>query len=337
MMPSHWNILRVTSSFSTPPLLAKFEFSEDGHDLLVTDLSNIWCESLDRNEVNERALVEATPIDPSEDTAQFLLLGQKVQDCISGQAGTAVRLEHYHDKNSKLLLESPLPAPLQPLRWPIYMSPAPATRLTGEFILPLLIQHMEQSQRVRSLLACIREKDHVIGKLVDKVDSAGVEVGNVFLSAQGYMSGKKGLSWDQAGKVIKGLAPFDERSWSDQRTLTKHVNYDIVTLLQEATSGGLSSHDEQLRALGSAIPASSWWEKLGDARFSKAGPVRLRIEELGRTGKVPRPAARNESGSMGSETEGEDEFEVRLCIMWRVLARHQPANLIIEAKDAVTD
>lgn len=263
-MESSWRLLSLPSDSSCiPQLLAKFDFKGQGYEFILTDLTEVWSETIDPEGIRRRAFDEDTSIDPSEDYVQFMLLLRKVREALLGENGAELHLEHLHDKRLALRIESPLPSPLPPLRWSMYLSPATSRTLTTELVLPLLIQSAEQAQRERSLLASITEKDHVVGKLVDKLDSAGVEVSAVFLSAQGSATGKKGLSWDGAGKAIRGLAPFDELAWRDQTNLPDTPRPQLAAVLKEVITGDSSGHASRLHNLDSVLGARNWWEQLG--------------------------------------------------------------------------
>ena len=310
-MSSPWHILKLpAASSSVPPLLARFDHSDQGYRILVSDLYNSWSEVLDRPDINTRAFEETTSIDPSEDPSQYAVLLQKIREAISGQSGPFLRLEKLEGKGLKLHIESPLPSPIPPLRWPIYLSPVPQAAMTKDFVLPLLTRTMDQSQQMRALLAVIREKDHAIGKLVDKLDSSGVEVGNVFLNAQGYTTGKRPLSWDQAGRAIKGLAVFDEAALRDEVRRDRRAKLDVLTLLQEATSGGSTGYEEPLSSLGGVAPAASWWWTLKPSRAAdSSAATSTRGSRISSRGNATSDQG-SETSSDGSETECEDDFEV---------------------------
>lgn len=312
-MSSPWHILKLpAASSSVPPLLARFDHSDQGYRILVSDLYNSWSEVLDRPDINTRAFEETTSIDPSEDPSQYAVLLQKIREAISGQSGPFLRLEKLEGKGLKLHIESPLPSPIPPLRWPIYLSPVPQAAMTKDFVLPLLTRTMDQSQQMRALLAVIREKDHAIGKLVDKLDSSGVEVGNVFLNAQGYTTGKRPLSWDQAGRAIKGLAVFDEAALRDEVRRDRRAKLDVLTLLQEATSGGSTGYEEPLSSLGGVAPAASWWWTLKPSRAAdSSAATSTRGSRISSRGNATSDQG-SETSSDGSETECEDDFEREL-------------------------
>ena len=317
-MSSPWHILKLSAvSRSVPPLLAKFDSSDHGYSVLVSDLYNSWSEVLDRPDINTRAFEETTSIDPSEDPSQYAVLLQKIRDAISGRNGPLLYLKKLEGKGLKLEIESPLPSPIPPLRWPIYLSPVPQAAMTKDFVLPLLARTMDQSQQMQALLAVIREKDHAIGKLVDKLDSSGVEVGNVFLNAQGYTTGRRPLSWDQAGRAIKGLAAFDEATVRDEVRRDRHAKIDVLTLLRETTSGSSSGYEEQLSSLDGAAPAASWWRTLKPSETADSSAASStqgsRVSPEADATSDPSPETSNdvaETSSDGSEVDSENDYEV---------------------------
>ncbi|KAI9781008.1 MAG: hypothetical protein M1816_002605 [Peltula sp. TS41687] len=259
-MIAKWDLLSLPSSFTDlPPLLVNFHFGSTGYTVLLTDLTHIWSETLDRRDVIRRAFQEDTSIDPSEDSHQFQILLDKVQAALTGRDGSILELRHPEDRKLVLRVSSPLPAPLRQLQWPLFLSPAHPTLLTNDFIVPLMERYAQQLRRVESLLGHVKEKDHVITKLVDKLESSGVEVSSVFLNAASLKSSKKASSWDLAGKVVKGLGPFSEQEWMRGLESSRLPELDVDGILQ-AVFATLPFESGQRQELGKKAEATQdWW------------------------------------------------------------------------------
>lgn len=196
-----------------PPLLVKYEFTNSQYKVFLTDLTYVWAETLERREIIKKALNLDTSIDPSEDGGQFRLLLRKLQDALEGQEGSRLSLSR-RIKSDELVLHTviKLPPPWEPLKWPFHLACAHAELLTTELLLPCLSQQFMANAQVESLLHILKEKEHVLNKLSDKISSDGMDFANLFPGALGSRVGMK-LSREQAGKFVKGLSAFDETEW----------------------------------------------------------------------------------------------------------------------------
>lgn len=215
-MTSPWR--PIGSVPQAPPLLVKYEFTNSQYKVFLTDLTYVWAETLERREIVKKALNLDTSIDPSEDSGQFRLLLRKLQDALEGHEGSHLSLSR-RIKSDELVLHTltKLPSPWEPLKWPFHLACANAELLTTELLLPCLSQQFMANAQVESLLHILKEKEHVLNKLADKISSNGVDFADLFPGALGSRVGMK-LSREQAGKFVKGLSAFDETEW--RRTLS---------------------------------------------------------------------------------------------------------------------
>src|SRR4029077_2193693 len=103
--------------------------------------------------------------------------------------------------------------PLLPLEWTLYLSKEPQTELTRHLLLPLLRNAAERERLEKSLLDHLKEKDWVLGKLLDKIESSGLDLSTVFPGTVSLRASKRGTTLSQAAKSIRGAAPFDAKAW----------------------------------------------------------------------------------------------------------------------------
>jgi hypothetical protein len=82
--------------------------------------------------------------------------------------------------------------------------------LTRELILPALASELKHQTQIEDLKRRIEQKDHVITRLMDKIEQSSMDLSLVF---PGYSSGRKGLTAKQATKVVPGISKFDETAW----------------------------------------------------------------------------------------------------------------------------
>lgn len=260
-MASHWKLLNYenTSEASIPPLLVKHDFGTSNYKIWVTDLINVWSETLDQRPLVQRAWDIETDIDPLESDQRQTLL-QKIKDCLDKVPGTKLALSRSSDlRGIQLTAFSPLPKPLKALQWPFYLASSAKITLTSELILPLLGEQLRLRGKVDSLLQILKDKDHVVSKLTDKLQSEGVAIGEVFPGAVSPKSSRKAVSEVDLAKSVKGLGSFDEDQWLRQCTNDCDVPGSYQGLLSKlfAETKGFSSLNfrEQL-------PDGDWWEHL---------------------------------------------------------------------------
>ena len=213
-MASSWRPLRIPQSAGhLPPLLIATAFKADSYTIHLTDLTYIWCETLDHRGILQRSQEENTNIDPSGgDQLQIFL--DKVKLGVEGGRDTTSALTISADAGCPAMtlnIVINLPGGLAPLEWPIYLAAAPQALLTHQLTIPLLQAQHARVQEIASLAEGLRDKDHVIQKLVDKLEDQGTQLGQVFPQA----AGKAGRQTDRkkAEQKVKGLGPFDIDCW----------------------------------------------------------------------------------------------------------------------------
>ncbi|KAL8675197.1 MAG: hypothetical protein Q9168_000450 [Polycauliona sp. 1 TL-2023] len=221
-MASGWTLLRQLASNQThPTLLLKYEFATSSYKIWLTDLTNIWVEEMKQRPLIQRAWDIESDIDPIESDQRQMLL-RHVQDSLDEKSGTNLALS-YDEASNELLMTaySPLPKPLRPLKWPIHLQISSQSSLTNELLLPLLAERLLDRDHISSLLSSLNHKDHVITKLTHRMQNEGIELGKVFPSAMSSKSSRKASSRDEVGKVVQGLAVYDERQWSNAMDVEK--------------------------------------------------------------------------------------------------------------------
>ncbi|KAI9880832.1 MAG: hypothetical protein M1830_000268 [Pleopsidium flavum] len=246
---------------SVPSLLFSFRTDGAGYTIHLTDLTYIWSESLDNEQIVERTLVEETSIEPKEDPGQLRILLEKIQQGLQGSdEGNLSLLREGNEMHLLLRVSARLPPPFRPLQWPIHLTLMAQEALKAELLVPLLANQIALKQQVASLLVHIKEKDNVIIKLTDKLASTGIDMSMIFPGAAGAKAGKRGMSRGMAAKVVQGLSDFNEDSWKKEMAEARVPNGD--------ENGSLGS------LLASELPISksiireprlnAWWNDLKD-------------------------------------------------------------------------
>lgn len=255
-MTSPWR--PIGSLPQAPPLLVKYEFTNSQYKVFLTDLTNVWTETLERREIIKKALNLDTSIDPSEDSGQFRLLLRKLQDALEGQEGSHLSLSSGM-RYDELVLHTvtKLPPPWEPLKWPFHLACAHADLLNTELLLPCLSQQFVANAQVESLLHILKEKEHVLNKLADKINSDGMDFANLFPGALGSRVGMK-LSREQAGKFVKGLSEFDESEWRN----TLSASLISTANLSEIVPSVFAPHSTETLSIDRGAVRRDWHDQL---------------------------------------------------------------------------
>ena len=254
----------VSNVGTDAPLLIKYDFTATSYSIYLTDLSQVWSESLDRREIIRRALDAETSIDPSEGTDQLNLLLQKLQGAFVEQQESKLTLSWSgDDKNLLLEISASLPEPLRTLEWRSCLVPAPPSLLTTELLLPCLRQQVLFISETRSLLELLKEKDHVISRIVDKLQSTGIEMPAVFPGAAGLRSTKNANSREVAARTVKGLREFDEYKWRKDLRASFSPPTKISELVQNVFTNNMSESLD----INTEQVDSTWWKHLTRERL----------------------------------------------------------------------
>ena len=225
-MLGKWRDLPFVNREDGPPkLLFKFIRVTNGFELYVTDLIHAWKALRTTDEdLKEVARQERCPIDPNEDASQIDVLISKLEEGLSANNGGRCKVgPGYRDPSDEELRDAfmlavtvPLPAPLKPLLWTFHLYQHDRMLLTRELLVPALAAQLSYQTQVEDLKRRMQEKDHVISRLMDKVDQSSIDLSLVF---PGFGSGRKGLNAKQATKVVPGLSNFDAGRWQERFTI----------------------------------------------------------------------------------------------------------------------
>lgn len=210
-----WKPLNLLSSAGAqlPCFLYSSEFKNDSYIVRLTDLSNTWVEKIDRDTIIERSKKENTSIDPSEDEDQLSIFLDKIKLGLTGGKDASLSLKVgtgiSNDLSPNLLLhvKIPLPGGLKDLEWRYELALEWPKETVDRLVLPSLIALQEKREEVKELVELLGEKDAVIQKLVDTLESQGTDLGTIFHQAAGR-SGRK-VDRKKASEKIKGLKIFD--------------------------------------------------------------------------------------------------------------------------------
>jgi len=243
-----------------PKLLVKFEPSDKGYSLALTDLTNVWVERLSEKDIALEAEKSGCGISPGDDVDQLRIFLAKLESALSHDEGTFVDFESDLDQLT-LVLSAPLPKPLAPLVWRMHLTRGEPRELTDIFVLPLLQFASRQQKETQHLLEQLRHKDNVITKLIDRMESANLHLGDVFLLPNLRLSKQKSHR-DQFAKHVPGLANYHEPS-SARPVMAAASSDEMYSIL-----GNMSRDDVRERPVPSD---DGWWLNIKNASQAHAG------------------------------------------------------------------
>lgn len=266
-----WRPLDISPSREPhlPPLLISTAFGPDSYTIHLTDLTHIWSETLERGGILRRSRDVNTSIDPS-DSEQLRILLDKIQLGLEGGRDTALALAVNTDAgrpSMTLSVTVPLPGGLAPLEWSIELAAASQQLLTDQLIVPLLEAQQMRMREMASLADMLREKDHVIQKLMDKLEARGTELGQVFPQ----VAGKAGRAVDRrkAEEKVKGLSRFEMEAW--RRGLRSEEPRDVGELVGQVFAADGLSNLKTRNASNVVKEPVNWWDRVKGDSFGLSG------------------------------------------------------------------
>jgi hypothetical protein len=308
-MPSTWHKLSLQAE-SLPPLLFQYTWTREGYELYLTDLTSIWSEQIGRQDIFKRAEQGLTTIDPSEGDDQLELLLTKIGEALSGTGGKPALNSGSKVDSIDINISAKLPAPLRPLQWTLKLSKESTSSLTSRILLPLLKDEAAWESRQQALSDQLQQKDWVLDKLFDRIEALSVDMSTIFPSASGIRPTRKSDMRSELGKLVKGVAPFDEKAWLAQQGDTSSTVSLASNLVHEIFGSNLKN------SLMSFSPVQDhWWDELGT--FSNTishEEVDLVPKEEASDSLTEEPTKHPEAGlDDGQDTAGTTDSEFEVC------------------------
>ena len=306
-MDGQWAILTsLKSTAKHPPIFVRCEFRSDSYSVFITDLAHVWTESLTRREIIRTALNDNTSIDPSEDSSQLRLLLETISTPLKGESGLT---ELASSSNGGVVLRATckLPAPLHALSWTFHLSLASDYSLRNDVIAPLWLQLYHEDRQISDLAKLLQEKDHVINKLLDQLESLNADISTLFPSTAGLKGTKSSSKREQAGNLVPGLGKFREQEWRDGFSKRHPDIPQSKPSHQIALKTDNVSCFEEIRKDDKADAIGKWWEKLGSLPPQASLPESCE-SDVSRVEETQLPE-RSAPINNDSETETEDEEE----------------------------
>ncbi|KAJ9662777.1 hypothetical protein H2198_001226 [Neophaeococcomyces mojaviensis] len=257
---SYWQELTTDSHSSCPKLFYKFCTNKDGYELLFTDLIGLWRARSNVEGICAYAKDNRTSIDPSESKSQFKVLLHKLEQSLSGGTN-ALHRDDDDSENESVVLKTTikLPRPLQPLEWQFNLKPEGAGEMAEHILRPSLHEASESKKKLDSLFDIIKQKDHIISKLLERLENSSVDLSLIFPRITSLKSRKGIVTTKDAQAQVPGLAPFKRSSWDNMfRSDSAYASFEVVGLsnlmvgCEKCPKHTAEQHEQWLKKLPSA-------------------------------------------------------------------------------------
>lgn len=254
MAPTDWHIL--PSSKPAKPLLVQTDFGSSAYTVRVTNVNSVWSETLDRERLIQRAREVESDIHPEEDQSQMRILLEKVEGALHQRDNSQVFVRTISGR-IELFLTIPLPGGLNDLQWTMKLDRQPASALQAHVINSTLALAFLQKQQIDELTRKLEDKDVAISKLLDKVESMGLDFGTLFPTA------RLNRRLDQRKQVfqqVPGLAVFDKENWRANAATVNLEQAEPIAVLEEAfkysSSGAVYALAQRLPVAAEGRPST---------------------------------------------------------------------------------
>ncbi|KAK1763140.1 XLF-domain-containing protein [Phialemonium atrogriseum] len=315
--PRSWRPLPLAVP-GIPSLLVCTDFTPQSYSVRITDLANLWTESLEKKPIIMRGLKEDTSIDPTDGPDQIrklLDLLRAAFDPTSPEHGdTSMALSRggsgdAGDDGLVIHITVILPGGLRPLKWPMHLKKSTQSAIATDLVLPLIQAHHARTREMTELVAALRDKDSVITKLVDKLEAVGTGLEHTFTS----LSGRRKVTRAIAEERVKGLAPFREADFRKRAVAAKTEAgpADIPVLLDDVFGGdgGLACGADL--DIDDSPALNDWWVKLGKGKHIAL--VERGKEKTSKKTESPPPLVRTrrKADTDDDDDDDDDDFQVQ--------------------------
>ena len=295
-----WQELKTSLRRQCPKLFYQFSTQRESLTLCLTDLMGIWEVSLDKYDILAAAARQHTSIDPSVSPKQFGVLLSKIGTSLSDGQNTITRGTERNSYTLLLRTTSDLPRPLKPLEWTFTLEPKATSELAERILRPSLHEVAVSQSKINSLVSTIKEKDHIISRLLDRIGNSAVDLSLVFPGIAGFASRKGGhVSVVDAKKYVPGMAEFEESTWTKE-----FANEDGYEGADRTGLGNLVKGCEKCFA-HSRAEHDSWVKDLPTKNEAQQAP-----KDDDKRNSVPKKS--NKRKSVTDDDSTDEDFEVSL-------------------------
>lgn len=300
-----FNTWVMLSAIADKPLQKRFfirhRFSIDQYEVQVSDLQTVWSEKMSRRSTIKRAFEIDSPIDPTDPPSQLQSLLEYIKAALDSSDSKKVRITNATRSKVELLAISPLTeAGLVPLEWPMTLEESGDSSIITEMITPLLAVSFSRRQQLTRMSELMIEKDAAIAKLLEKIESAGVDLATIFPNAA---AGRKsrGSMRSHIIQSIRGLQPYDNGKWRPEENVASH-SLPIDTVIKQAFE---ETDDPEIQRVCASINIS---QSTNDSGSSLEETRRANGTMIPRAKELDQPQQNNQTAA--DDDDDDDEFQV---------------------------
>ena len=313
--PLKWHVLPLERPSELPPLLVAMNTSVSSYEVYISDLANIWTESLDRKAIIKRGWDVDLSIDPSdtpENMTMFLSSIKSALDPITDQGGSSSIIlspgasTGAGEDMLRLDITCELPG-FEPLKWPVNLKKAPPSTLASSFVLPIVEAQHSNNAHIESLIQTLHHKDAVLAKLLDKLEATGITLDQVFNA----LSGKKKINRLAAEDKVKGLAPFHRAKWQKELKDDSESESNTPKALLERVFGDDGLRNPSSIDFSDSQSLDSWWHDFEprsriSSKTAQTTTAKFRSEQ-----NLESSEQQSTSKEIGKQQDDDDDFQVQ--------------------------
>ncbi|QDS70343.1 hypothetical protein FKW77_008828 [Venturia effusa] len=187
-------------------------FGSDRYSIWATDLSRLWHEELERDDIIWQANKNRIQID-IEDANNFGILLKHLDSSLVDAFDVTEK------KSTRIELRTAikLPEPLPEATWTFRLELQEDEDFRKHVTIPLFDQIRTQEKNETELIQHIKDKDHIVDKLMDALDKCNVDLTGVFPALATQGTARMASTRTEAETRIPALRPFDQQSWHRDR------------------------------------------------------------------------------------------------------------------------
>jgi hypothetical protein len=209
MASSEWR------SIGKHSLYVKSSFTASSYEVWATDLCRLWHESLNRRQVIRRASETKLQVDLDDPNNLQTILNHLSTSLDSDEIDAAKPRE---GQDLELDATITLPKPLPEAAWVFRPRICTSEEFREQVTLPLFTRIRRSGDQVTDLIQRIKDKDHVIERLLENMDKANVDLTSVFPALAPHVNARKGISKTEAETFVPALKVFEPTTWREDVT-----------------------------------------------------------------------------------------------------------------------
>jgi hypothetical protein len=190
-------------------LYIRSTFGSDSYSIWATNLSRLWHEELDRDDIVWQANKYRIQIDIGVADNFSILLKHLASSVKAGN------FEVPDKKSNRLELKAliELPEPLPEASWTFKLELQDADDFRKQVTIPLFEQIQTHQRNEADLIQRIEDKDHIVDKLLDALDKYKVDLSGIFPALVTQGPARKVSTRAEAETRIPALRRFDPQLW----------------------------------------------------------------------------------------------------------------------------